>query len=55
MLLGEPMRQFHESLARWAAENPRVSYYYVTSRELAELVQQAEAGVAEPRLEERAQ
>lgn len=51
MLLGEPMRRFHESLAQWAAEESRVSYYYVTARELADLVHQAEGGVATPQLE----
>jgi hypothetical protein len=48
MLLGEPMRNFHESLARRAAEDPRFRYYYVTAREMAGLVRQAEQGIREP-------
>lgn len=48
MLLGEPMRRFHESLAQWSAGDSRIRYYYVTARELAELVHQAEAGATEP-------
>ena len=48
ILLGEPMRRFHESLAEYAAENPSLEYYYVTAREMAGLVHQAEAGNAQP-------
>jgi len=48
MLLGEPMRRFHESLAQWSAGDSRIRYYYVTARELTELVHQAEAGATEP-------
>lgn len=48
MLLGRPMRQFHESLADLAQRQPGFRYYYVTAREMAELAHQAEAGIAEP-------
>jgi len=51
MLLGEPMRQFHESLAELASKHPAYNYYYVTAREMAELVHQAEAGAERPTLE----
>lgn len=47
MLLGEPMRAFHQSLRRFADEQ-RFKYYYVTAREMASLVHQAEAKVIEP-------
>lgn len=43
-LLGEPMRLFHEGLARRARENPRFHYHYVTAREMYNLVKAAEAG-----------
>jgi hypothetical protein len=48
MLLGEPMRAFHEELRRHAAENEWFEYYYVTAREMAALVHQAEQGATEP-------
>lgn len=44
MLLGEPMRQFHTELARFAAEHDWFHYYYVTAREMAALVHIAESG-----------
>ncbi len=49
MLLGEPMRRFHESLAR-AAESPErpFHYYYVTAREMADFIHQAEQGASQP-------
>lgn len=50
MLLGEPMRRFHEDLADFARENSFLRYYYVTAREMADLVHQAERGAAEPRI-----
>jgi hypothetical protein len=50
MLLGVPMRSFHESLARWASENSSCQYYYVTAREMAMLVHQAESGATAPRI-----
>ena len=54
MLLGPAMRRFHESLAQRAARDPLLRYYYVTARELAALVHQAEAGRIEPCFEEPA-
>ena len=48
MLLGEPMRRFHESLADFARRNRGSQYYYVTAREMAALVGQAEGGFLEP-------
>lgn len=48
MLLGEPMRRFHAGLSAFAAENSWFRYYYVTAREMASLVHQAEAGASEP-------
>jgi hypothetical protein len=50
MLLGEPMRRFHESLAELARRQADFRYYYVTAREMADLVRQAEAGATEPRV-----
>jgi hypothetical protein len=43
-LLGEPMRRFHEGLARLAADDPAFRYHYVTAREMYNLVKAAEAG-----------
>ncbi len=48
MLLGEPMRRFHESLAAFAERQPELRYYYVTAREMASLVAQAEQGAQAP-------
>jgi len=48
MLLGEPMRRFHEALAGFAAVHPWFFYYYVTAREMADLVRQAERGETQP-------
>jgi hypothetical protein len=50
MLLGEPMRQFHLGLANYAARQDDFRYFYVTAREMAALVRQAEAGATEPDL-----
>jgi hypothetical protein len=50
MLLGPPMRKFHQELQQWAAEHPSSRYYYVKAREMAELVHQAEAGEAQPKI-----
>jgi hypothetical protein len=47
VLLGEPMRNFHASL-RQAAEERGFHYYYVTTREMAQLVHQAEQGAISP-------
>jgi hypothetical protein len=44
MLLGEPMRQFHQALAMFAGANPGFHYHYVTARELVNIVHAAEAG-----------
>ena len=44
MLLGEPIRAFHESLSQFASTTPDFHYYYVTAREMACLVHQAEKG-----------
>ncbi|MBI3860365.1 MAG: hypothetical protein HY290_00565 [Planctomycetia bacterium] len=49
MFLGEPMRRFHEGLRQLADEHPQLKYYYVTAREMADLVHQAELGEAVPR------
>jgi hypothetical protein len=43
-LLGPPMVQFHEDLARHAHANANFRYHYVTARELVNLVKAAEAG-----------
>jgi len=43
MLLGEPMRNFHEELARFAAEHDWFHYYYVTAREMARVVHAIES------------
>ncbi len=51
MLLGEPMRRFHEDLARYAPAHDNFRYYYVTAHEMALLVRQAEEGVTEPDLD----
>ena len=50
VLLGQPMRQFHEDLATHAASNPNFEYYYVTARQMADLVHQAESGAIEPNI-----
>jgi hypothetical protein len=47
MLLGEPMRRFHNDLRQFAATHPELKYYYVTAREMAGLVHQAENGPVE--------
>jgi hypothetical protein len=43
-LLGEPMVQFHQALARYAHDHPHFHYHYVTAREMYNLVRAAEAG-----------
>jgi hypothetical protein len=48
MLLGEPMRRFHEELGQFARLHPALRYYYVTAREMAALALQAESGQAVP-------
>ena len=44
MLLGEPMRAFHRTLAEMAAENEAIRFHYVSARELVNIVHAAEAG-----------
>jgi hypothetical protein len=44
MLLGEPMRAFHRSLAEIAAKDATLRFHYVTSRELVNILHAAEAG-----------
>lgn len=44
MLLGEPMQRFHQDLADYARRHAWFRYYYVTAREMAGLVHQAERG-----------
>lgn len=48
MLLGEPMRHFHEALGELARQESALRYYYVTAREMAALVRQAEHGAEMP-------
>jgi len=44
MLLGEPMRAFHRSIAEMAAADKSLQFHYVTARELVNMVHAAEAG-----------
>jgi hypothetical protein len=44
MLLGEPMKKFHQGLADLAKANPNFKYHYVTAREMYNLARGAEAG-----------
>lgn len=48
MLLGEPMQRFHRTLNELSLRNPEFKYYYVTAREMAGLVHQAESGQPVP-------
>ena len=48
MLLGEPMRQFHRTLAEKAARGDGFRYYYVTAREMVDVVHAAERGAVDP-------
>lgn len=45
VLLGEPMRRFHQALQRRAAENPNFRFHYVSAREMNNLARAAVAGV----------
>ncbi len=47
VLLGEPMRRFHESLQRTSLYRD-FEYFYVTAKETAQLVHQAEQGLQTP-------
>ncbi|MCL4201642.1 MAG: hypothetical protein KJ000_04055 [Pirellulaceae bacterium] len=49
VLLGPPMRDLHQELARRARADQDFRYYYVTAREMADLVHAAEQGVVDPR------
>lgn len=44
MLLGEPMRAFHRSLAAAAARDASLRFHYVTAREMVNLLHAAEVG-----------
>jgi hypothetical protein len=44
VLLGQPMVEFHEALARRARNNPNFHYHYVTAREMYNLAKAAESG-----------
>lgn len=44
MLLGEPMRAFHRSLAALAEADRNLRFHYVSARELVNIVHAAEAG-----------
>lgn len=44
MFLGEPMRAFHQSLAKLSARDPSMRYHYVTAREMVNIIHAAEAG-----------
>ncbi|MFN0054079.1 MAG: hypothetical protein ACKV0T_18015 [Planctomycetales bacterium] len=50
MLLGGTMRRFHEAL-RDASRGGAFRYYYVTAREMADLVYQAESGQETPNVQ----
>ena len=50
MFLGGAMQRFHTDLASFAGANPRVKYHYVTAREMADLVHQAEHDAKEPQI-----
>ncbi len=44
MLLGDPMRAFHRSIAELAARDQTLRFHYVTARELVNIIHAAEAG-----------
>ena len=44
VLLGEPMVQFHQDLAKLASENSNFHFHYVTAREMYNLARAAEMG-----------
>lgn len=48
VLLGEPMIEFHRSLARRAEQDPGFRYHYVTAREMYGLAKAAESGFSGP-------
>ena len=45
-LLGTPMVQFHEDLAKLARDHPKFHFHYVTAREMVNLIKAAQAGYA---------
>ncbi len=47
-LLGSPMQQFYRDLESVSQENPNFRFHFVTAWEMAQLVRQAERGVAVP-------
>ncbi len=44
MLLGEPMKSFHQALRQMTQARPNFRFHYVTAREMYNLVRAAEAG-----------
>jgi hypothetical protein len=44
MLLGDPMRHFHQATAAFAATHPNFHFHYVTARQLVNIVHAAESG-----------
>lgn len=48
ILLTDVMDKFHRELAQYAKETPNFEFFYVTAREMAALVHQAEAGFVDP-------
>jgi hypothetical protein len=44
VLLGKPMQDFHQDLARRARANPNFHFHYVTARQMYNLARAAEAG-----------
>lgn len=53
MLLGDPMRLFHQELAALHALQPNFRFHYVSAREMSELVHRAERGEADTGLQHR--
>ncbi|MEI8108357.1 MAG: hypothetical protein WCI46_11105 [Verrucomicrobiota bacterium] len=44
MLLGQPMRQFHQSLRQLADTHPHLHFHYLTAREMVNVLHAAEQG-----------
>lgn len=44
MFLDGRMREFHRTLARYAADHPKFQYHYVSAREMVNIIHAAEAG-----------
>jgi hypothetical protein len=51
MLLGDPMRLFHQELAALHALQPNFRFHYVSAWEMADLVHRAERGEADTGLQ----